>query len=172
MNVHSEFAAIVLLKIVLFVCLSAGCAFADSTESQVVSRAIHSSNIAKNKIGTNPIRNILIYLPAGYRSSTSQRYPVVYFLPNPFQAGYWYDFDHRGAQALFDQAIAARIIGNFILVAGDMYTPLGAAWDVNSPATGDWGNFVTEELVPYIDANFRTRPDRSSRGIAGIFIGG
>src|SRR5215813_13040354 len=31
---------------------------------------------------------------------------------------------------------------------------------------------MVQELVPYIDANFKTLPARDSRGIAGVFIGG
>ncbi len=140
--------------------------------SQVVHRQLQSENLALNKIGTNPVRNMLIYLPPGYDASSADRYPVVYFLPNPFEAGYRFDFDRRDAQHLFDQAIAAGVIGKFILVAVDMDTPLGASWYVNSAATGNWEDFVIQELVPYIDANFRTLPSRNSRGMAGIFIGG
>lgn len=147
-------------------------ALAGTPESQVIIRTIHSENIAKNKVGTDPARNFLIYLPAGYRASAPQRYPVIYFLPNPFQAGYRYDFDHRDARQLFDQAIASGVIGKFILVVPDMDTPLGASWYVNSPATGYWEDFLTQELVPYIDTNFRTLANRNSRGIAGVFIGG
>lgn len=142
-----------------------------SAESQVVHRQLQSVNVALNKIGTDPVRNMLVYLPPGYAAST-EHYPVIYFLPNPFQAGYRFDFDHHDAQGLFDQAIAAGIIGKFILVAVDMDTPLGASWYVNSAATGNWEDFVVRELVPYIDGNFRTLPTRDSRGIAGIFIGG
>ncbi|MBW8869965.1 MAG: hypothetical protein JF563_04200 [Acidobacteriales bacterium] len=109
-------------------------AFADTPGSQVVSRTIRSENIAKNKVGTDPARNLLIYLPSGYLKSSPQRYPVLYFLPNPFQSGFRYDFEHWGAQQLFDQAIAAGIVGKFILVVADMDTPLGASWYVNSPA--------------------------------------
>lgn len=155
-----------------FTCFHADFAFADDSRSEIVIRTINSPNVAKNKIGTNPVRNMLVYLPSGYRASSSQRYPVIYFLPNPFQSGYKYDFDHRGAKQLFDQAIAARIIGKFILVAVDMDTPLGASWYVNSPATGNWEDFMIQDVVPYIDANFKTLANRNSRGIAGIFIGG
>lgn len=143
-----------------------------SAQSQVVHRQLQSVNIAVNKIGTDPVRDMLVYLPAGYATSSVERYPVIYFLPNPFEAGYRFDFDHRDAQHLFDQAIVAGIIGKFILVAVDMDTPLGASWYVNSAATGNWEDFVIQELVPYIDANFRTLPNRNSRGIAGVFIGG
>lgn len=152
--------------------LNAQTALPGAAQSQLVHRQLQSKHIALNKIGTDPVRNMLVYLPAGYATSSAERYPVIYFLPNPFQSGYRFDFDRREAQPLFDQAIATGIIGKFILVAVDMNTPLGASWYVNSAATGNWEDFVIQELVPYIDANFRTLPARNSRGIAGVFIGG
>lgn len=72
----------------------------------------------------------------------------------------------------FDRAIADGVIKKFILIAVDMNTPLGTSWYVNSPTTGNWEDFMIQELVPYIDANFKTIPSRDSRSIAGIFIGG
>jgi enterochelin esterase-like enzyme len=154
---------------VLFIALSS--AVAQPPQSHVVDRQITSRNFAGNKIGISPVRKMAIYLPPGYEAS-SRRYPVIYFLPNPFEDGYRFDFDHRDAQGLFDRAIAEGVIGSFILVAVDMNTPLGSSWYVNSPSTGNWEDFMIQELVPYIDANFKTLPNRDSRGIAGIFIGG
>ena len=156
----------------LFACLNIQGSLAETSESQVVDRSILSKSISINKIGISPTRDMLVYLPAGYRASSQERYPVIYFLPNPFEAGYRYDFDHRQAQKLFDQAIAAGVIGRFILVVPDMNTPLGSSWYVNSPTTGNWEDFMVRELVPYIDANFETLANRNSRGIAGVFIGG
>lgn len=152
--------------------LNAVPAIAASARSQVIVRELRSENIAQNKTGTDPLRKILVYLPAGYDEPSSQRYPVIYFLPNPFEESYRYDFDRNNAQSLFDRAIAAGVIGKFILVAVDMNTPLGSSWYVNSSATGNWEDFMVQELVPYVDANFKTLPSRDSRGIAGIFIGG
>jgi hypothetical protein len=111
-----------------------------------------------------------IYLPVGYDGS-SKRYPVIYFLPNPFES-YRSVFDQRGAQGLFDRAIGAGVIDKFILVSVDMTTPLGSSWYVNSPVTGNWEDFMIQELVPYMDTNFKTLPNRDSRGIAGDHIGG
>jgi pimeloyl-ACP methyl ester carboxylesterase len=153
----------------LFLALSS--AFAESGLSQVLDRQITSRNFAANKIGISPVRKMAIYLPPGYGAS-SRRYPVIYFFPNPFEDSYRFDFDHQDAQGLFDRAIADGVIGGFVLVAVDMNTPLGSSWYVNSASTGNWEDFVIQELVPYIDANFRTIPNRDSRGIAGIFIGG
>jgi hypothetical protein len=155
----------------LAIALSAVSTFAQSTSSLIVDRQITSSNFGGSKIGVSPVRRMVIYLPPGYHSST-HRYPVIYFLPNPFEDNYRFDFDHRDAQGLFDRAIAEDVIGKFILVSVDMNTPLGTSWYVNSSATGNWEDFMVQELVPYIDANFKTLPNRDSRGIAGIFIGG
>ncbi|MBS1874258.1 MAG: esterase [Acidobacteria bacterium] len=167
------------MRVSLFLALSCGLAgmsavpaSSDSARSQVVERELRSKNIENNKAGVDPVRKMLVYLPAGYDKSSSQRYPVIYFLPNPFEASYRFDFDHRDAQGLFDRAIAKGVINRFILVAVDMNTPLGSSWYVNSSATGNWEDFMIQELVPYIDANFKTIPHRDSRGIAGIFIGG
>lgn len=146
--------------------------FAASAKSQVIARELRSENIAQNKTGIDPVRKMLVYLPAAYNESSSRRYPVIYFLPNPFEDSYRFDFDNRDAQGLFDQAIAAGVIEKFILVAIDMNTPLGSSWYANSSVTGNWEDFVVQELVSYIDANFKTLPSGNSRGIAGIFIGG
>ena len=138
--------------------------------SQLVSREIHSEKFADNKIGISPVRKMVVYLPAGY-DSTNTRYPVIYFLPTPFDS-YRAPFEKQGAQQLFDRAIQADVINAFILVSVDMTTPMGSSWYVNSPVTGNWEDFAIQELVPYIDANFRTLPSRDSRGIAGDFMGG
>jgi enterochelin esterase-like enzyme len=167
------------IRIVVGMALAFACAssstlesFANTMRSRVEDRELTSKNFADSKVGILPVRKMLIYLPAGYDESSSQRYPVIYFLPNPFDDSYRFDFDHRDAQGLFDRAIATGVIGKFILVAVDMNTPLGSSWYVNSSGTGNWEDFMIQELVPYIDANFKTLPHRDSRGIAGIFIGG
>ena len=156
--------------LIAFTLLNIASLSAASSESQIVSREIRSEKIACNKIGSNPVRQMAIYLPAIYNES-SQRFPVIYYLPTPF-SNYRTIFDQRAGRALFDQAIAKGTIEPFILVTVDLTTPIGCSWYVNSPATGNWEDFVVQELVPYIDASFKTIPTRDSRGIAGDFMGG
>ena len=156
--------------IALFGLAGAMPAWAADSGSQVIEREIRSNNIAANKIGTNPLRKMTIYLPAGYEAG-AKRYPVIYFLPNPL-ANYRQPFEQGHGQALFDRAITAGVIREFILVTVDMATPYGCSWYVNSPVTGNWEDFMVKELVPYVDENFRTLPGRDSRGVAGDFMGG
>jgi hypothetical protein len=157
---------------VMLTCLTSAPARAAAPKSQIIVRELRSEAIAHNKIGIDPQRHFLVYLPADYDESSPQRYPVIYFLPNPFQDNYRFDFDHHDAQNLFDRAITSGVITKFILVTVDMTTPIGTSWSANSSVTGNWEDFMIQELLPYIDANFKTLPSRDSRGITGIFIGG
>lgn len=154
---------------ILFTTLSASAA--DAPKSQLIPREIQSKNFANSKIGIDPVRKLLVYLPPDYDSST-QRYPVIYFFPSPFDSSFRAIFDKSGAQSILDHTIAAGTIRKFIFVTVDMTTPIGSSWYVNSSATGNWEDFVAKELVPYMDTNFRTLPSRDSRGIAGHFMGG
>lgn len=138
--------------------------------SQVLMRELRGESLAHSLIGSNPVRRLAIYLPAGYEGS-AKRYPVVYFLPSPLAEfkGEFYEHDVR---TVLDRAMESGAIQPVVLVAVDMATPFGCSWYVNSPVTGNWEDFMVRELVPYVDANFRTLPSRDSRGIAGDFMGG
>jgi len=149
--------------------MTAGRANAAPSESRVVSLEIRSESLAHSKIGTNPVRKLEVYLPAGYENS-ARRYPVIYYLPSPLDP-FQEEFYLHTAKPLLDRATAAGEIGSVIFVAIDMATPLGCSWYLNSPVTGNWEDFMVQELVPYVDANFRTLRSRDSRGIAGNFMG-
>lgn len=142
---------------------------AEDGSSQMVVRELRGESLSHSLVGTDPVRKLAVYLPAGYEDS-AQRYPVIYYLPNPFK----FDevFYQGPARELLDRAIASGEIGKVIFVAADMATPLGCSWYVNSPVTGNWEDFMVRELVPYVDGNFRTLASRDSRGIAGDFMGG
>ena len=138
--------------------------------SQMVVRQLRGESLSHSLIGTDPVRKMAVYLPAGYEG-TAQRYPVIYYLPSPL-AKFDEDFYRGQVRGVLDRAVAAGVIGKVIFVAVDMATPLGCSWYVNSPVTGNWEDFMVRELVPYVDANFRTLANRDSRGIAGDFMGG
>jgi enterochelin esterase-like enzyme len=135
----------------------------------VVEHEIHAESLGHSKIGTASLRRLVVYLPAGYATS-HQQYPVVCMLPDPI-GDFREDFTRHSAAKVFDQAIAAKVIPPCIFVYADFSTPLGVSSYANSPVTGNWDDFAVKELVPYIDANFRTLARSSSRAIIGNFIG-
>lgn len=126
---------------------------------------IRSESFANSRIGISPVRNYTVYLPPHY-DEAGRRFPVLYFL-NYFYEDQREPFASHGAKALLDKAMAEGVIGDMIVVTADFSTPAGSSWYVNSSATGNWEDFMIRELVPHIDATYRTLASRDSRGIAG-----
>ncbi len=124
----------------------------------------------ENNGGEDPTRRVTIYLPPGY-DETSDKYPVIYYL----HGFTWSDSlqiasDHF--DKLLDQAIAIGKIKPLIVVLPDQHTLYRGSYYTNSSLTGDWADFTAKDLVSYIDKNYRTIPERESRGIAGHSMGG
>jgi enterochelin esterase-like enzyme len=108
-----------------------------------------------------------VYLPPDYATS-SRRYPVVYLLHGytDDESG-WIQFGEVNLAA--DRAIAEREIPPMIIVMPDG----GVTWYVNDiSGRVRYEDMFVKELIPHIDATFRTRPSREFRGIAGLSMGG
>ena len=143
---------------------------ATTGSGQVVSAQLRSAAFTESRIGIQPVRKITVYLPAGY-ADRNRRFPVIYFLSSFFE-DQTAPFANHDAAKLFDDAISEGVIGDVIVVTADFTTPMGGSWFVNSPATGNWEDFMVRELVPHIDASYRTLARPQSRGIAGDRMGG
>ncbi|MEQ1829378.1 MAG: alpha/beta hydrolase-fold protein, partial [Pirellula sp.] len=120
-----------------------------------------------------------VYTPPGYEKDAETRYPVLYL-----QHGWGEDENGWGAQGhanlIMDNLIADRKTKPFIIVMTYGMTndaPLGG------PRGGAGGgrpafNFdkfkgvLLDDLVPYVDANFRTLADQPNRAMAGLSMGG
>ncbi|WP_436827728.1 alpha/beta hydrolase-fold protein [Sphingomonas sp. DT-207] len=143
---------------------------AAQAEGRLVTEQIRSASFAGSRIGISPVRNLTIYLPPRY-AEQGRRFPVLYFL-NHFFEDHREPFASHGAKTLLDKAVAEGVIGDIIVVVADFSTPAGSSWYVNSPVTGNWEDFMVRELVPHVDATYRTLASRDSRGIAGDGVGG
>ena len=111
---------------------------------------------------TNPPQEFRIYLPPCYDEKADQRYPVLYLLH-----GQTYTDDQwvrLGAPNAADRLILAGESIPFIIVFPD-----DRYW--NLPPGGGFGHRLVEELIPYIDASYRTLPDRDHRAIGGLSRG-
>jgi ketosteroid isomerase-like protein len=141
-----------------------------TSQGRLVTEQIRSESFAAGRIGISPVRNLTIYLPPGY-DDRGRRFPVLYFL-NHFFEDHREPFASHGAKALLDRAVSEGVIGDVIVVTADFSTPAGSSWYVNSSATGNWEDFMVRELVPHVDAKYRTLANRDSRGIVGDGVGG
>jgi hypothetical protein len=143
---------------------------ADAASGRIVDVPYESRALSGNLLNVDVQRRIKVYLPASYESG-SARYPVVYYIHN-YHWSPTRTFEENRLQDFFERAAERGQIGEVILVAGDFTTPTGFNFFGNDRVAGRWVDHVVDELVPLIDARFRTRATSASRGLAGDFFGG
>ena len=135
----------------------------------------HESAVLKgNPLGDKHVRDLIIYLPPGYEE-TGRSYPSVYCLTG---------FTGRGKMLLNDAAFTPnlaermdRLINSgrvqpMIVVMPDCFTYYGGSQYINSAATGNYEDYLIDEIVPYIDENFSTAGSPEARAVMGKSSGG
>jgi S-formylglutathione hydrolase FrmB len=134
-----------------------------------------STVLKDNRLGDPFQRPLWIYLPPGYDDEPTRRYPTIYFIQGfTGQLDMWRNRAplRKNFPELADEVFANREAPPCILVWVDCWTSLGGSQFVDSPATGRYHTYLCEEIVPWVDAHYRTLPRREHRGIAGKSSGG
>ncbi|MBW1297748.1 alpha/beta hydrolase [Aquimarina litoralis] len=139
-------------------------------KGNVVEETIQSTVLRANKIGLNTSRDIKIYLPPGY-SSSRKKYPVVYYLHSLFENIDRVVSDQKTPE-IIDKSIEKGITKEFVFVVADFSSPTVGSLYENSSTSGLWLDFISKELVPFIDGKYRTISDKDSRAVFGHFMGG
>jgi enterochelin esterase-like enzyme len=131
---------------------------------------IHASSVEGNLEGNAVERDVLVFLPPSYAKEQARRYPVVYALHGySIGAEQWTHEIH--APQTVEGAFASGA-GEMIVVLPDSKTRHNGSMYSGSMTTGDFENFIARDVVSYIDAHYRTIPERRSRGLAGHSMGG
>jgi len=136
---------------------------------------VHGASLEGNLEGDTPDRPVTVYLPPGYADSPDRRYPVLYFLHGFTDSDLnWMGWREHfvNTPAAMERALDAGTAREMIIVMPNAYTAYAGSMYSSSVTTGDWETYVAEELVAYIDANYRTIAERDSRGLAGHSMGG
>jgi len=136
----------------------------------------HVSSVLKgNPLGDPHARKLGVWLPPQYDGSGGRRFPVLYDLVGFTGSG----LSHAAWRSFGDNLPerAARLIhegkmGPVILVMPDCFTALGGNQYVNSSAVGYYADYLTREIVPTVDREFRTLASREHRGCFGKSSGG
>jgi enterochelin esterase-like enzyme len=137
----------------------------------------HVSQILKDNPLRDPhVRKVAVWLPPQYDGFRGRRrFPVLYDLVGFTGSG----LAHVAWKAFGDNVPerAARLIREgkmapAIIVFPDCFTALGGNQYVNSSAIGDYADYLTREIVPFVDREFRTLPSRQHRGCFGKSSGG
>jgi predicted alpha/beta superfamily hydrolase len=120
---------------------------------------------------TNTARRAFVYTPAGYEKDKSKKYPVLYL-----QHGWGEDetaWSNQGhANLIMDNLIADGKIKPFIIVMTYGMTNEIKFGGIRNFDITPFQTVLIDELIPYVDANFRTLADQSHRAMAGLSMGG
>lgn len=136
---------------------------------RVIRASFDSQSLKNNKAGEESMRELFIYLPPDYKSS-KKRYPVVYYLH-----GFGVDQNDYFTLAfdnLLDEAISNKTTLPFILVVPNGKNKFNGSFYANSDINGMWSDYIGKDVVNFMDAHYRTIPNKNSRGICGHSMGG
>lgn len=128
---------------------------------------ISAPSLKENLVGEAAERTIQVYLPPSY-GIQDRRFPVVYYLPGYGDSG----MIGFNLPESMDRLINDEKLNEMIVVVVNGTNKLGGSFYVNSPVTGNWEDFISQDVVGYVDGNFRTLAQSESRGITGHSMGG
>ncbi len=139
---------------------------------------LESAVLRGNPLGDPTERPIWVYLPPAYEADRERRFPAIYVLQGMTgQVDMW-----RNRQAFrptVPELVDALFSGQAgpaappaLVVFVDCWTSCGGSQFLDSPATGRYHTYLCEEVVPWVDARFRTLPERAHRGVTGKSSGG
>src|ERR1700728_3346309 len=148
--------------------------------SAELSGSLHEHVIDSDLLKGNPLgdphqRPLWVYVPPGYAEDAARRYPVVYVIQ-----GYTGQIVAWRNRAPFRQPFIETADGVFdtgeappaIVVYVDAWTAYGGSQFVDSPGTGRYHSYLCDEVVPWVDARYRTSADGDHRAIMGKSSGG
>lgn len=142
---------------------------------RVVADTVPAPSLAGNLLG-DPVRQpAFVYLPPGYDAEPDRRYATIYLLHGVLDSpAVWVKPVYQGMtiQAAMDSLIAAGEIRPMIVVMPNGRNAYGGSFYMNSPVGGNWGDFISRDLVAYVDSTYRTLARPESRAIAGHSMGG
>ena len=131
---------------------------------------IHGTALEGNLEGEAVDRDVIVFLPPSYQKESKRRYPVVYALHGFFIGADQWSHEIHVPQTI-EGAFAQGSL-EMIVVLPDSKTIYNGSMYSSSQTTGDFEKFIYHDVVAYIDAHYRTIPDRRSRGLAGHSMGG
>jgi S-formylglutathione hydrolase FrmB len=134
---------------------------------------VFGASLKGNLMGESDSPEVSIYLPPSYATDRTRRYPVVYLLHGYIGNDLGY-FGPTGRQlhVIAERVFASGAAREMILVMPNCYNTYAGCMYSNSVTAGNWEGYVADDLVAYMDKNYRTIATREGRGLGGHSMGG
>jgi S-formylglutathione hydrolase FrmB len=136
---------------------------------------ISSELLRGNPLGDPHERPLWVYTPPGYAADDGRRYPAVYVIQGfTGNLATWHNRSpfRQPFTETADAVFATGAAPPAIVVYVDAWTGYGGSQFVDSPGTGRYHSYLCDEIVPWVDARYRTAADREHRAITGKSSGG
>lgn len=131
---------------------------------------IHGTALEGNLEGDAVDRDVIVFLPPSYEKDKARHYPVVYALHGYSIGAEQWTHEIHVPQTI--EGAFAEGAKEMIVVLPDSKTIYNGSMYSSSATTGDFEKFIYHDVVAYIDAHYRTIPNRQSRGLVGHSMGG
>ena len=146
----------------------------------MIIQARHASPfLANNMLGDSGEHDLFVYLPPGYEGSDDRRYATAYLLHafgesaetvvNPPTDGERW---RPPLEDVLDPVFGRMGVPPMIVVIPDGNSRWGCGQWVDSPVSGQFGSYVTQDVVGVVDSTYRTIANARSRGVFGFSSGG
>jgi hypothetical protein len=136
---------------------------------------IESEALRSNPLGDPHVRPLWVYVPPGYDEEPERRYPCVFVIQGMTgQLDMWRNREpfRPNYPEMVDELFASEGAPPVLVAFVDCWTSYGGSQFLDSPGTGNYHTFVCDEVVPFVDARYRTDARREARGIQGKSSGG
>ncbi len=131
---------------------------------------IHGAALEGNLEGDAVDRDVFVFLPPSYQKNKKRHYPVVYALHGYSIGAEQWTHEIHVPQTI--EGAFAQGSKEMIVVLPDSKTIYNGSMYSSSVTTGDFENYIARDVVAYVDAHYRTIPNRTSRGLVGHSMGG
>ena len=136
---------------------------------------VESEALAGNPLGDPSRRPLYVYRPPGVELDHPKALPSVYVIQ-----GFTGQLDMWFTRQAFEPTMIERLDAMFagggcpdaIVVFVDAWTSYGGSQFINSTSTGRYMDYLTDEVVAFVDERYPTAPSRDHRGLTGKSSGG
>jgi enterochelin esterase-like enzyme len=139
----------------------------------------HGNVLIKNYFAktANSWRRIFVYTPPDYDKNTTAHYPVLYLQHGGGEdERVWIEMGRTNV--ILDNLLAEGKVKPMIVIMETSYMPgvggsrRGRFGGFGGPGGGPYGQLMVNDLIPWVDSNFRTLTDKDHRAMAGLSMGG
>lgn len=130
-----------------------------------------SKALEGNPLGDPSVRDLIVYTPPGYDPHADLKYPSVFFLPafgNDNYSSLKHDPFSYSVIDRLEKLYEERKCGKMIMVVVNCFNRVGGSQYINSPAIGNYEDYLIDEIIPFIDKEYNV----SKKAVMGKSSGG